>query len=160
MDPRQQLVFIVEDNEMYSMMLDYTLSNESLWRVMSFKTGEECLENLHLNPVMIFLDQGLPGISGRETLEKIRQTNPAVPVAILTSNEDINAARDFLNKGLSYYLIKGEETVPQVEEIVEEIIQRKEQKEVVKSNKVLNRMIFGMLFVIAISIVVVYLVII
>nr|MBA3705929.1 response regulator [Bacteroidota bacterium] len=69
---KQKLIFIVEDNDMYSLMLDYMLSKESAYRFMSFRTGEECIANLSLHPNLIILDYGLPGINGLETFKEIR----------------------------------------------------------------------------------------
>ncbi len=38
--PKQ--IFIVEDDEIFSMMLDYILSKDSVYQFVSFKSGEEC----------------------------------------------------------------------------------------------------------------------
>ncbi|MBA3285535.1 MAG: response regulator [Nitrosopumilus sp.] len=64
MESKKILVFIVEDNEMYSIMLDYILTKESTHRFMRFNSGEKCIENLHLEPDIILLDYGLPGMDG------------------------------------------------------------------------------------------------
>jgi len=45
------LIFVVDDNEMQSMMMDYVLSKEKPYKVVRFKSGEECLANLNRNPV-------------------------------------------------------------------------------------------------------------
>jgi DNA-binding NtrC family response regulator len=158
-EEKHHLVFIVEDNEMYSLMLDYTLSNESVCRCMSFKSGEECINNLSLNPMLIILDYTLPGMNGMQTLKRIRQINRDVPVVILTGNEDVDAAREFLNQGVFYYLIKGENTVPELEQVIDSVIGKTAEKEMKKSNVVLDRMIFGVLLFILVLVAVIYLVI-
>ena len=91
------LAFIVEDNEMFSTMLDYTLSNDSnsMCRFVSYKSGEECIHNLYMNPIMVILDYGLPGMDGLKTLKVIKKYNPDISVVILTSKNDANIARDF-----------------------------------------------------------------
>jgi two-component system, NtrC family, response regulator AtoC len=160
MDIKHHLIFIVEDNEMYSLLLDYTLSNESTCRVMRFTTGEECIRNLDMKPDLVILDLTLPGIDGKETLKHIKYRDPAIPVVILTGNEDIDAARDFVNKGISNYLIKGTDTIPKLVSIIDSTCNKSLVKEKEKSNKVLNGTIFGIVFFIVLSIVVVYMVII
>jgi hypothetical protein len=44
---KNKLVFIVEDNDLYSLMLGYSLSNDNKVRSVCFKTEEECIE---MNP--------------------------------------------------------------------------------------------------------------
>jgi DNA-binding NtrC family response regulator len=155
-EEKHHLVFIVEDNEMYSLMLDYTLSNESVCRCMSFKSGEDCIKNLSLKPMIIILDYTLPGMNGMETLTEIRKRNKDVPVVILTGNDDIDAARAFLNKGVFYYLIKGESTVPELEQVIDYAISKTNLREVKKTNFALDRLIFGVLLVIVVLVAVIY----
>ena len=81
-------IFIVEDNEIYSMMLDYILSKDTIYKFVNFKSGEECLANLYLNPDIIILDYSLPGINGHETLVKIKAYNPKIHVIFLSDNND------------------------------------------------------------------------
>src|SRR3989344_7773353 len=115
---KNKLVFIVEDNEMYSLMLDYALSNDSVVKYMDFKTGEECLENLNLNPMLIILDYWLPGINGLETCKKIKKYNPKIPVVILTHDHSRETAVRLLNEGVKNYFNKEKESVPKIKEII------------------------------------------
>lgn len=115
---RNKLVFIVEDNEMYSIMLDYALSNDNSVQYMFFKTGEECLENLNLNPMLIILDYWLPGINGLETFKKIKKYNSKIPVVILTHDHNIDIATALLNEGVKDYFNKEKESIPQIKEII------------------------------------------
>src|SRR4051812_38511831 len=99
-------IFIVEDNEIYSMMLDYILSKDSIYEFVNFKSGEECLANLHLNPDIIILDYGLPGMNGYETLLEIKKYNPNIHVVFLSNNEDKKLAKKLLRSGADYYVLK------------------------------------------------------
>ena len=118
------LAFIVEDNEMFSTMLDYTLSNDSnsICRFVGYKSGEECIHNLYMNPIMVILDYGLPGMDGLKTLKVIKKYNPDISVVILTSKNDADVARDFFNAGAEHYLVKQKSTVPQIIKIINEIL--------------------------------------
>ena len=156
MELKHNLIFIVEDNEMYSLLLDYTLTNESVCRTMSFKSGEECIKNLHLNPMIVILDYSLPGMNGKETLQHIRKYNKNIPVVILTGNDDVEVARNFLNEGIFYYLIKGENTVLELEEVINKVIDCSLVKEDAESTQVMNRTIFGVVFLIVLTLVVAY----
>jgi DNA-binding NtrC family response regulator len=129
------LIFIVEDNEMYSFFLDFTLSNKSTCRFIRFKTGEECIENLYLNPMMVILDYSLPGINGEETLKKIKEYNSEIPVVIHTGNKDVHVALKLLKDGASNYILKEGDAIPEIEKIVNVILeQTKKRKQNTKFN--------------------------
>lgn len=99
-------IFIVEDNELYSMLLDYILSQDSVYQFVSFKSGEECLENLYLSPDVIILDYGLPGINGYETLLEIKKRNPDVHVVMLSNNTDFELREKLLLAGADDFIYK------------------------------------------------------
>lgn len=151
---KNKLVFIVEDNEMYSLMLDYTLSDDSLVKFMSFKTGEECLQNLKLNPMMIILDYWLPGINGMQTLKKIKQHNPGTPVIILTQDKDIKLATALLTEGITDYFNKEEESIKEIKEIIHTELNKIIEQEKKQERKL--KKAFGLLLLVAVTIVIIY----
>lgn len=55
---------------------------------------------------IIFLDENMPGLSGLETLEKIKRINPAVPVVMITKSETEDIMEDAIGMNISDYLIK------------------------------------------------------
>src|ERR1700751_1877795 len=91
-DTRER-VFIVEDNRIYSMVLDYVLSKDSVYKFSSFQSGEECVANLDQDPDIVILDYMLPGMNGYETLLAIKKHNPKIHVLILSSIRDEKLAR-------------------------------------------------------------------
>jgi DNA-binding response OmpR family regulator len=111
MKHRKTLVFIVEDNEMYSTMLDYILSKENTHQFIRFNTGEKCVENMYLNPDVVILDYGLPGIDGLETMQNIKKFNSDTPVIILTGNRNLSIAKKLLDSGAFDYIYKEDEDV-------------------------------------------------
>lgn len=120
---QHKLVFIVEDNDMYSMMLDYMLSKESACHFISFKTGEECIANLELDPDLVILDYGLPGLNGLETFKEIKKYNGDIPVVILTENQDVHVAQQFVHEGGLYeYLLKEKNSVAQINKIIDKLL--------------------------------------
>ncbi len=105
------LIFIVEDNEMYSTMLDYILSKENTHQFIRFSSGEKCIENIYLNPDVVILDYGLPGIDGLETLYNIKKYDTNIPVIILTANKNLSVAKSLLDSGAFDYIYKEDEDV-------------------------------------------------
>lgn len=149
-----KLVFIVEDNEMYSIMLDYTLSNDSIVKFMCFKTGEDCLENLNLNPMMIILDYWLPGMNGLETFKKIRLKNPKIPVIILTQDHDLEIATKLLNAGVNDYFNKGDGSILEIKNLINKKLSLVIEKEEAQTRRL--RALFFIFWLVAITIVIMY----
>jgi CheY-like chemotaxis protein len=119
-------IFIVEDNQIYSMMLDYILSKDSIYQFVSFKSGEECLENLYLNPDIIILDYGLPGMNGYETLLEIKKRNQKIHVVVLTHYDDKELKQKMLDAGADDFILKQGHGEHQVIERIEEILVKDE----------------------------------
>ncbi|MEZ5042329.1 MAG: PglZ domain-containing protein [Saprospiraceae bacterium] len=65
---------------------------------------EECEENNAID--VIFLDESMPGITGLETLSKIKEILPNIPVVMITKNEEENVMEEALGSQISDYLIK------------------------------------------------------
>ncbi len=65
---------------------------------------EECEEDRDID--VVFLDESMPGITGLETLAKIKTTNPLLPVVMITKNEAENVMEEALGSQIADYLIK------------------------------------------------------
>lgn len=65
---------------------------------------EECEEGNNID--VVFLDESMPGITGLETLAKIKESNPHLPVVMITKNEAENVMEEALGSQISDYLIK------------------------------------------------------
>ena len=122
--PEHKLVFVVEDNEMYSLMLEYTVFTDSVIKCMCFKTAEECIQNIGLNPILVILDYWLPGMNGKEAFKKIKEIDPLIPVIILTRNHDAVVKEELMESGLYAYLQKEQNSVPQVKAVVNVILEK------------------------------------
>ena len=55
---------------------------------------------------LIILDENMPGISGLETLAEIKQTQPDVPVIMITKSEEEDIMNQAIGNKISDYLIK------------------------------------------------------
>lgn len=54
----------------------------------------------------VFLDESMPGLTGLETLSRIKALNAAVPVVMITKNEAENLMEEALGAQITDYLIK------------------------------------------------------
>ncbi|KIA94994.1 regulator [Flavobacterium sp. KMS] len=103
-------IFLVEDDPFFGETLKYHLKLNPDFEVFLFKTGKECLDNLFQNPNIICLDFGLPDITGDLLLKKIQQTNNQIPIIIISGQEEIEVAVDFLKSGAKDYIVKSNHT--------------------------------------------------
>jgi CheY-like chemotaxis protein len=151
--PRQ--IFIVDDNEIYSMMLDYILSKNNIYKFVNFKSGEECIKNLYLNPEIIILDYEMPGLNGYETLVEIKKQNPHIHVIILTSHEDEELKQKLLLAGADDHVLKQHHGEKQLIEKIEKILS-KEEFEASNAWGMKNKMVYFILTVILLTLVFFY----
>ncbi|MBF7092990.1 sigma-54-dependent Fis family transcriptional regulator [Flavobacterium sp. ALJ2] len=103
-------IFLVEDDPFFGETLKYHLKLNPDFEVFLFKTGKECLDNLFQSPNIICLDFGLPDITGDLLLKKIQQTNNQIPIIIISGQEEIEVAVDFLKSGAKDYIVKSNHT--------------------------------------------------
>jgi DNA-binding NtrC family response regulator len=120
-DERLKRVFIIEDNEMHSMMMDYLLSKDNGFHIFRFKSGEECIKKLDLQPDIIILDYGLPGIDGMETFKQIKKYDPKIPVVVVTENKSNALATQFLARGAYDFILKEPNAFTRVKAAVEAV---------------------------------------
>ena len=78
------------------------------YEVVQVTNGHDALDALHEIDDFdcIFLDESMPGLSGLETLEKIRQQNIALPVVMITKNEAEDLMEQAIGSQINDYLIK------------------------------------------------------
>jgi DNA-binding NtrC family response regulator len=103
-------IFLIEDDAFFGESLKYHLKLNPDFDVHLFKTGKECLDNLFLKPDIICLDFGLPDIKGDMLLKKIQQANNQIPIIIISGQEDIEVAVNFLKSGARDYIVKNSHT--------------------------------------------------
>lgn len=99
-------ILIVEDETLAGKAIRDTLKSKG-YDVYLFETGEEGLMHFRENRVdLVLLDYKLPGMSGEEVFEKIRETDPLVPVIFMTAYSSVEKAVRLLKMGAYDYLTK------------------------------------------------------
>jgi CheY-like chemotaxis protein len=74
--------------------------------IISLRSGTECIDKLHLNPGLIFLDYQMEDMNGLEALEIIKDYFPGIGVVFCTAHEDLHVAVSAIKKGSFDYLLK------------------------------------------------------
>lgn len=77
------------------------------FNVHTVNNGDDALDEVKENDFdIIFLDENMPGLSGLETLTKIKSRNPSLPVVMITKSEEESIMEDAIGSKISDYLIK------------------------------------------------------
>tara|TARA_B100000809_G_scaffold125699_1_gene123962 strand:+ start:2379 stop:3932 length:1554 start_codon:yes stop_codon:yes gene_type:complete len=80
---------------------------EKGYRVLSTQSGDEALDVLEEERVdIVFLDENMPGLSGLETLEIMKEKFPSLPVIMITKSEEEYIMEEAIGAKISDYLIK------------------------------------------------------
>ena len=122
-------VFVVEDNIVYLSLLKKYLLSIGCEDVSGYENGESCLNDLYLKPNVIFLDYYMDSLNGSEVLNKIKRFDPNIFVVMISGQEEVQTAIDFLKNGGFDYLKKGDDDMKKVEEVLKKIIEVRELTE-------------------------------
>ena len=99
-------VLVVDDNPMNLTVIKGLLKSTKMF-VTTAASGEECLEKLkHSSFNVVLLDHMMPGMDGLETIARIREDNPNLPVYALTANAMAGGEEFYKSKGFTGYLAK------------------------------------------------------
>lgn len=77
------------------------------YQLSTVKSGDEAIEAIREQDFdAVLLDENMPGLSGLETLEKIKSMRNAVPVIMITKSEEEHIMEDAIGSKIADYLIK------------------------------------------------------
>ncbi len=119
--------FIVDDDVFFANMYEQYLKNINYSDIVYFDNGTDCLNNLNLDPDIIFLDHNMDDMTGFEVLKKIKRYNPNIYVVMISGQENIKTAVDALKYGAFDYVIKDSNVCDKLTQIITNIIKVKEQ---------------------------------
>ncbi len=75
--------------------------------VTTVASGAEALDALDREPFsLVLLDENMPGLTGLETLTRINQAHPEIPVIMITKSEEEDIMNQAIGNQIADYLIK------------------------------------------------------
>ena len=128
-------ILLVDDEDQFreSVTKQLTVRNYTVSEVSS---GEDAIEFIHQNNIdVVILDMRMPGISGAETLKKIKKLSPLTEVIMLTGHATVNTAMETIKMGAFDYIpkpVKLDELINKMEDAY----RKKELEERKMSHKV------------------------
>lgn len=103
LDPR---ILIVEDESRMRELLHRAITSWGL-RATVVRGGEDALKQMETEEAhIVILDLNLPGMTGMELFEKVRQNWPDCQVIVLTGFGDLESARKAIHLGVVEFLTK------------------------------------------------------
>ncbi len=78
------------------------------YEVLTVSNGHDAIEECeNINDIdVVFLDESMPGLTGLETLARIKNIQPHLPVVMITKNEAENVMEEAIGSQITDYLIK------------------------------------------------------
>jgi DNA-binding NtrC family response regulator len=104
-------VMVVDDHKHIRQLIHDILHKTRKFEVVGASSGEACLRKLVEDPVdLVLLDIQMKGMDGIETLKKIKQIAPNLPVIIMTAHGSIETAVDSMKTGSFDFITKPFQT--------------------------------------------------
>ncbi|WP_132052841.1 T9SS response regulator signal transducer PorX [Pseudocnuella soli] len=95
------------DDEIESLRSQKMFLENKGYVVHTLTNGFDAIDYIKENFVdVVLIDESMPGITGLETLAKIKEVNSSIPVVLITKNETENLMDDAIGSQISDYLIK------------------------------------------------------
>lgn len=95
------------DDEIESLQSQKIFLENKGYEVATLTNGFDAIDFVKEHSVdVVLLDESMPGITGLETLQKIKEINRQIPVVLITKNETENLMDEAIGSQISDYLIK------------------------------------------------------
>jgi FixJ family two-component response regulator len=109
-------VFLVDDDESYLKVISHQLKTTfgKDINLHVFNNGDDCINNLHLNPDVVVLDHYLNENDQQQTglilLKQLKRLAPELKVILISGMEDIQLSIAAVKAGALDFIVKGKNT--------------------------------------------------
>ncbi|MCK5535934.1 MAG: bifunctional response regulator/alkaline phosphatase family protein [Bacteroidales bacterium] len=105
MSPNYKILWI--DDEIEFLKIQILMLEEKGYIVDTINNGYDAVDIISNKEFdIVFLDENMPGLSGLDTLTKIKDIRPNLPIVMITKNEAENIMDEAIGRKISDYLIK------------------------------------------------------
>ncbi len=99
-------ILVVDDEKNYTMIIGEILQEEGYTSITA-SSGMEALDILNNEIIdLILTDVKMPGMSGIQLLENIKEINPDIPVIIMTAYGSVEKAVNAMHRGAYTFILK------------------------------------------------------
>jgi len=107
MDDNKKIRILWVDDEIEHLRSHIMFLEEKGFEMKTASNGTDALdllEDVHYD--LVFLDENMPGLSGLETLSRMKAVRPTTPVVMITKSEEEDIMDQAIGSKISDYLIK------------------------------------------------------
>ena len=135
-------IWLVDDDPSIRFVLEKALARENL-PTRSFTHPREVLDAMaditagdpaRQGPQVLVSDIRMPGGSGLQLLEKVRELQPGLPVIIMTAYSDLDSAVSAFQRGAFEYLPKPFD-LPKAVELIRRAVEESQREEVIEERQ-------------------------
>lgn len=119
-------IFVVDDDPFVTAYLQQTLNNIGYHKVSCYGSGKDCLDHIHHNPEIIFLDYQMDDMDGLEVLKQVKEYFPGINVIFTTALEDLAIAVQSISDGSFDFLLKKNITEEEVDNILSRLTEEQQ----------------------------------
>ena len=95
------------DDEVEQLKAHLLFLEKKGYEVVTVSNGTDAIDQCReRNFDMVLLDEQMPGLSGLETLQRIKELQPSLPVVMVTKSEEENIMEQAIGQKIADYLIK------------------------------------------------------
>jgi DNA-binding NtrC family response regulator len=132
-NPKKIKVFIVDDDDLFLKALVIQFRENPIYEVVTFATGELCIEDIHNTPDIVILDYHLNSIeknamNGLKTLDIIKKINNDIPVIMVSAQDKIEVAVSCIHHKAFDYVVKSETAFVRLQKIIKAIFKYKKME--------------------------------
>ncbi|MDF3010063.1 MAG: Nitrogen assimilation regulatory protein [Burkholderiales bacterium] len=128
-------VWIVDDDRSIRWVIEKALSREGI-AFDSFASAQEAIDALPGGlPEVLVSDIRMPGRSGLELLQAVKERDPAVPVIVMTAYSDLDSAVAAFQGGAFEYLPKPFD-IDQAVDLIRRALEERRRETQVKENNI------------------------
>jgi DNA-binding NtrC family response regulator len=127
MGPNPNLkIFLVDDEPYCHNLYGQYLQNLGYDSVRHFGKSADCLDQLTLQPDLIFLDYNMDNLNGIDVLKKIKRFDPNILIVFLSGQKEISIAVNALKYGALDYIRKEDVDEDRLAECMNKVARVKE----------------------------------
>ena len=105
--PPKSTVLVVDDDKNICKMIEIQLRKEKIYTIATASNGEACLKSIRESvPDLVLMDIQMPGIDGIETLKRVRDIEPLIPVVMMSAHGTIEKAVESMKLGAYDFITK------------------------------------------------------
>ena len=121
-------IFIVDDDSFFRELFAHHLRKLGFSEIHVFDNGQECIDNLSLQPDIIFTDYHMSPINGIDLIKKIRSVNQEAYMLLISSQKEVQIALAAFELGAVYYIAKNKHMLEMITRVAKNICSLIQQK--------------------------------